>query len=388
MKKICTDAFYGLNYIGFKEKILVLSMLNSKSLFRYDGVNMQYKTDKVEKRLSLMFSQDFLLVNNGTSALKLALISNNIGYGDEIIVPCLSFIATATACLNVGAIPVFAEIDNTFNIDVNDIEKKITKKTKAIVVVHFQGFPCDMEKIMMLCKKYNLILIEDVAQSFGTKYKNKYTGTFGDSSAFSFQSSKIITCGEGGGFTTKKNMDVAKRFADNGGEREFNQMPVWNKKYISYGENFKITDLESAILDGQLDKYQKIVKRQEYIYNVLTNKLTGYNIRKEIKDIQAVYLSLSLTFDNEEECDNFISYMNKNNIEFHKKISNYLPSYNTFINSLSPYKNNYPYNNYKVVNCNKSLNLLQRTAWLNLNSKLSKNDLKYIKQNLENYKNV
>ena len=130
MKKICTDAFYGLNYIGFKEKILVLSMLNNKSLFRYDGVNMQYKTDKVEKRLSLMFSQDFLLVNNGTSALKLALISNNIGYGDEIIVPCLSFIATATACLNVGAIPVFAEIDNTFNIDVNDIEKKITKNRR------------------------------------------------------------------------------------------------------------------------------------------------------------------------------------------------------------------------------------------------------------------
>ena len=130
MKKICFDPFYGLNYIGFREKRRVNKILKNKSLFRYDGVNMLYESDKVEESLKNMFNEDALLVNNGTSALKLCLLANGIGAGDEVIVPCLSFIATAASCLSVGAIPVFADIDESFTIDPNSIVERITKKTK------------------------------------------------------------------------------------------------------------------------------------------------------------------------------------------------------------------------------------------------------------------
>lgn len=128
MRKITDDAFYGLNRINLSEIIEVSKMLRNKSLFRYDGVKMQYETDKVEQKLSDFFKQKVLCVNNGTSALKLCLLANNIGSGDEVIVPCLSFIATAACCLTVGAIPVFCEINNTFNIDPKEIEKKYYKK--------------------------------------------------------------------------------------------------------------------------------------------------------------------------------------------------------------------------------------------------------------------
>lgn len=385
MKKICEDAFYGLNYIGLREKLEVSKMLTTKSLFRYDGVDMMYESDKVESKLKDMFKQDVLLVNNGTSALKLCLIANNIGYGDEVIVPCLSFIATAACCLSVGAIPVFCDINESFNIDPNSIEKNITNKTKAIIVVHFQGYPCDMDKIKEICKKHKLVLIEDCAQSFGTKYNNNLTGTFGESAAFSFQSCKVITCGEGGAVTSKVNMSNIYRYADNGGERKKDEMPLWNKKYCSFGENFKITDLQSAILNIQLKRLDKIVNKQKYIFDKITNNLDNYKFRLITDNSDVIHMSLCIIFNTEKECDNFINYMNKRDIPFGKKTGNFLPDYNTFTKVLSPYKNNYPYNDYKVNKCIKSNNLINRSAWLVLNSKMNKSQMKYIRNNLVSY---
>ncbi len=385
MKKICEDAFYGLNYIGLREKIEVSKMLTAKSLFRYDGVRMMYESDIVEDQLKKMFKQDLLLVNNGTSALKLCLIANNIGYGDEVIVPCLSFIATAACCLSVGAIPVFTDIDETFNIDPKKIEKHISEKTKAVIIVHYQGYPCNMDEIIKVCKKYDLKLIEDCAQSFGSKYKGKLTGTFGESAAFSFQSCKVITCGEGGAVTSKVNMKDVMRYADNGGERKKDEMPLWNKEYISFGENFKITDLQSAILKIQLKRLDKIVNKQSKIYNKITDGLDYYKYRKILDDTENINMSLCIIFDTDKECDDFIKYMNKRDIPFSKRIGNFLPDYNTFKKVLSPYKNNYPYNKYKVNKCYQSYKLINRSAWLVLNSKMTNSQIKYIRNNMVNY---
>lgn len=385
MKKICEDAFYGLNYIGIREKLEVIKMLNGKSLFRYDGVNMKYESEKLENELKKFMNQDVLLVNNGTSALKLCLLANGIGHNDEVIVPCLSFIATAASCLSVGAIPVFADINETFNIEPKSIEKNITKKTKAVIVVHYQGYPCQMDKIKKICQQHNLILIEDVAQAFGAKYKNKLLGTYGDSSAFSFQSCKVITCGEGGAVTSKKNMDKIYRYTDNGGERKKDEMPVWDKEYCSFGENFKITDLQSAILKIQLKKLNKIISRQSKIYNKLVNNLNGYKFRIIPDSSNIINMSLCVIFKSKKECDDFISYMNSKQIPFSTKICNFLPKYNTFKNEISPYKNNYPYENYEVNECNNSYDLITRSAWLTLNSKITNKQIKYIRKNMENY---
>lgn len=387
MRKITEDAFYGLNKINYKEIFETIKVLHNKSLFRYDGVNMLYETDKLEEELKKYFNQEVLCVNNGTSALKLCLLANNIGYGDEVIVPCLSFIATASSCLSVGAIPIFCEIDETFTIDPQDIEQKITKKTKAIVVVHYQGYSCNMDKIKQIAKRYKLILIEDVAQAFGAKYNNKLLGTFGDSAAFSFQSCKIITCGEGGAITSKKNMDFIKRYVDNGGHREKDMMPVWDKEYCTYGENFKMTDLQSAILIKQFKKIKKIIKNQEKIYETIIKNIKGYNLRKCLNEKYSIKMSLCVMFNNQKECDIFIKEMLKYNIPFSKKTSNFLPDYNVFKYGKTFSKNNFPFNDkYKVNSCEKSRDLIERTAWLVLNSKNKKSDCKYIFKIMRKFK--
>ena len=385
MRKINFDTFYGLNYINYKEKLNVLKMLNNKSLFRYDGVKMCYESDKLESKLKNFFNQDILLVNNGTSALKLALIACNIGYKDEVLVPAVSFIASAASILSVGATPIFVNVDETFNIDPNDIENKITKNTKAILIVHYQGYPCDMDKIVKIAKKHNLKIIEDVAQAFGAKYKDKLLGTFGNAAAFSFQACKIITCGEGGAFTAKSNFASGKRYADNGGERPYDSYPRWDLDYTTFGENFKITDMQSAILSKQFLKLDKIIAKQKRSYDYIVINIFNYKIRPIPENSNLINMSLCLIFESKDKCDNFIKYTNELGLPFDTKIGNFLPNYNTFKNAKSYQSSNFPYDNYKVNACSYTLDLVNRSAWLTLNSTLSKKDLKYIVRVLGDY---
>lgn len=386
MKKICEDAFYGLNRINFSEKIEVLKMLNSKSLFRYDGVRMKYETDKLEAMLTSFFNQPVVGVNNGTSALKLCLLANNIGDGDEVIVPCLSFISTASCCLSVGAVPIFCEIDNSFCIDPDDIIKKISDRTKAIIVVHYQGYPCNMERIMKIAKERGLIVIEDTAQAFGAKYKSKYLGTIGDSSAFSFQSCKIITCGEGGAITSKHNIDFINRYIDNGGYRPKGSFPTWGKDFCTYGENFKMTDIQSAILIKQFKKLNKIINNQRKIFETITKDLDGYKLRFCHDKNGFIPMSLCVIFKSKEECNRFIKYTNKKGIPFSDRINSFLPKYNVFENKKTFSKNNYPFSNsYKTNKCLRSYALLSRTAWLVLNSNNKKSDCLYISKVMGEY---
>lgn len=376
-----SDPFYGLKYINHKERRQVKKVMKSKGLFRFEGPKLLRTTELLESELSSMFDGNVLCVDNGTSALKLCLVANEIGVGDEVLVPCLSFIATASSVLTVGALPVFVDIDETFNVDISKAESLITKKTKAIVVVHFQGFPCNMDAILEFAKKHNLIVIEDVAQAFGVKYKNKYVGTIGDCSAFSFQSGKVITSGEGGFFYHKDNKKFEKgtRYADCGGERPYDSYPSWDKEYTSFGENFKITEIQSAILIEQLKKVDKIYNKQIKNYNYLINNLTEFKIRKKSKESKIFPMSLCVIFETENIAQKFLQYCNEKGVEFSFKVGNFLPEYNTFKNKISWQKDNFPYTKeYKVNPCAESLELLKRTCWLNLSAYLKKKHLKYI----------
>ena len=138
-------------------------------------------------------------VNSGTSALHAALAAHNIGEGDEVIVPSFTFIATANSSLFVGAKPVFAEIEEeTYGLDPQDVERRITFKTKAIIPIHYGGLSCHIEELKRVAQKHNLILIEDSAESLGAMINGKKVGTFGDSAILSFCANKVITTGEGG----------------------------------------------------------------------------------------------------------------------------------------------------------------------------------------------
>ncbi|EFG9803382.1 GDP-perosamine synthase RfbE/PerA, partial [Escherichia coli] len=190
-------------------------------------------------------------VSNGTVALHLALLALGISEGDEVIVPTLTYIASVNAIKYTGATPIFVDSDNeTWQMSVSDIEQKITNKTKAIMCVHLYGHPCDMEQIVELAKSRNLFVIEDCAEAFGSKYKGKYVGTFGDISTFSFFGNKTITTGEGGMVVTndKTLYDRCLHFKGQG-------LAVHRQYWHDViGYNYRMTNICAAIGLAQLEQ--------------------------------------------------------------------------------------------------------------------------------------
>ena len=199
---------------------------------------------------------------NGTVALEVALLACGIGAGDEVIVPPYTFMATASAVLKVNAIPVFADIElDTCNLDPKDVERKITDKTKAVIPVHIAGLPVDMDAFRALIQKHKLALIEDACHSWGSKWKGKGTGAIGDCGVFSFQMSKNITSGEGGILLTDNEeiADTARSYTNCGRIKG----GAWYEHHLM-GSNLRMTELQAAILSGQLERLEEqTLKREE-----------------------------------------------------------------------------------------------------------------------------
>ncbi|MDD5688075.1 MAG: DegT/DnrJ/EryC1/StrS family aminotransferase [Elusimicrobia bacterium] len=216
---------------------------------------------------------------NGTIGLEMALLACGVGAGDEVIVPPYTFMATASAVLRVNAIPVFADIElDTANINPKEVERKITSKTKAIIPVHFGGMPCDMDTLKNIAKKHNIRIIEDACHSWGTKYKGKGTGALGDCGVFSFQMGKNITSGEGGIFISDNNeiAETARSYHNCGrGEGK-----GFYEHYL-LGSNFRMTELQAAILLGQLTRLEK---------QTLIREKNGYFLDKNLKNIPGISL--------------------------------------------------------------------------------------------------
>jgi len=232
--------------------------------------------DKVRK-----FSEKFTIyhqakygicVNSGTIALSIALKSAGIGAGDQVILPAYTFVASASAILDIGAVPVFVDIDpQTFNIDVNKIEQAITEKTAAIMPVHFGGRAVDMDSVVSIAKKHNLKVIEDAAQAWGSEWNNKKVGAIGDAGGFSFQSSKNITSAEGGIILTNDD-EIAKfcRSFSNCGRVEGG---VWYEHYY-LGGNHRMTEFQAAVLLAQFDRYPELKLKREGNARFLNQKLS------------------------------------------------------------------------------------------------------------------
>jgi 8-amino-3,8-dideoxy-alpha-D-manno-octulosonate transaminase len=256
--------------IGEAEKKQVMEVLDRKYLFRYYGPE-QYpsKVGEFEQKFAArMGSKYCLAVNSCTSALISALVACGVGPGDEVIVTGYTFFASCASIVAAKAIPVIAEVDETLTIDPDDIEKKITPSTKALLIVHMRGVPCDMDRIMPIARKHGLKVIEDVAQACGGSYKGKMLGTFGDCGCFSFQYHKIITAGEGGAVITDDPIlydrcmgyhDTAAcwrpdRFAKQRYEGE-----------LFCGVNFRMSELTGAVMLAQLDKLDPLVDRMRVL---------------------------------------------------------------------------------------------------------------------------
>ncbi len=231
-----------------------------------------------EKKIAKIHKLNYALsVSNGTVAIQLAIKSLNLKKNDEIIVPNLTFAAVANSVINAGCIPRFVDINHeTWNIDENKIKKAINKKTRAILIVHTYGNPCNVTKISKIAKENNLFLIEDCAESIGAKHRNKLTGTFGDCSTFSFYGNKTFTTGEGGMilFKNRRYFEFAKILRDHG-------MSLKKRYYHDFvGHNFRLTNLQSAIGLAQLERFKSINKIKKTIAKRYISGLIKINCLK------------------------------------------------------------------------------------------------------------
>ena len=391
---IPNDPFLGTHYIGKEELKAVKQVIKSKSLFRYHGPHLLYKTNELEEQLAKYLNVKYVLACcNGSVALKLACIGCGIGPGDEVLMSPFTFIASASSVLSCGAVPKFVDIDETMNIDVNKIEKSITPATKAIMAIHMQGQPCNMKEIKRIAKKHSLYVIEDVAQAFGSKVENKFSGTIGDVGAFSLQAGKTITCGEGGFLATnnKKIYMAAKMYHDNGGYRIGDDYPTWENGNTFFGENYKLTELQSAIAVEQLKKVDKIITKQEYSYSQIIKdlKFNKFKIRPINKGCKSVKTSICFNFKTKKECTKFIDWMTNKNVFFNHYCSNLINEFDTFKKTNSWHSSHFPYelSSYTESDCSVSKDIFNKTAWFNLSASLKPKHLKYINSILKEYEN-
>lgn len=295
------NEFGGLLYNNLEANAVKQILLNDK-IFRY-ATGEKSECDIFEERINKMLGCKYSLgVNSGTSGLKVALTAIGIKKNDRVLVSSYTFISSATCVLNLGAVPIPMNFSFDTGIDLQDLENELKKGAKAIIVVHLQGRTFDLSELIRLAKKYKAYVIEDSCQSFGSKFNGKYAGTFGDVGVFSFQQNKQITSGEGGMIVTnnKKIYETARNYHDMGSVRD--EYPSWEKKGALIGDNYRMTNIQAAILNVQLDKFSNMLSSQIKIYNYLTKNLdskcvvfpndmdgfTGQNILLYIKDLDLI----------------------------------------------------------------------------------------------------
>jgi len=238
--------------------------------------------------------------SSGTSALHLILLAYGIGVGDEVIVPSMTFIATANAVTYTGATPVFADSDlKSWNIDPTKIENLITEKTKAIIPVHIYGHPADMDPINKIAAKYDLKVIEDAAEAQGARYKGRMAGSLSDAAIFSFFGNKIITTGEGGAIVTNDEIlaEKCRLLRDHG-------MTV-NKRYWHevVGYNYRMTNIQAAIGVAQMKKINAIVYKKKWVaseYNKRLNKIKGITLPPNAEWADNIFWLYTILIDHEE----------------------------------------------------------------------------------------
>lgn len=274
------------SFWGKEEEAAALSALRSGT-----GVGDLNYSEELSQELCNLLGINFVLpTGSGTAALELA-CAVLLKRGSEVIMPSFTFSSCANAVLLVGAKPVFCDIDiNTYNIDSGEIEKLITKKTRAIMPVHYAGMACDMETILKLAKKYNLAVIEDSAHALGSKYQGKFLGTLGDIGSFSFHGTKNISSGEGGFFSTDraKVSKLAEIIREKGTDRS-SFMRGEKKKYswVRVGRSLVLSDILSAIALEQIKKIHTINKLRKKNAEYLLKGLSGLSSKIILPKVSA-----------------------------------------------------------------------------------------------------
>ena len=255
------------------------SFKNVKKVLSGRWIGQGPLVDKFELKFKTMFAKKnhCLATGSGTDALHLSYILSGLKKGDEVIAPLFTCTATNIPFLYMGVKIKFADIDpQTMNISVESVKKLITKKTKAVICMHYGGLPCDLDELHELTKKYKIPLIEDAAHALGATYKGKPIGSISDFTMFSFQAIKHITTGDGGMLCikNKKLIDKAKRIRWFGISREDKQKGVWENDIFEIGYKYQMTDLGASLGYSALNEFKKLLKHRQKIFSIYKNILS------------------------------------------------------------------------------------------------------------------
>lgn len=314
---------------GLKEQKAV------EKVMRSNWMTQGEKTWELEKEICKVTNSKFAVVtNNGTAALICSLLANEIGSGDEVLVPSFTFVATVNAILAAGAKPILVDCDPlTFNTTPELMRKKISKKTRAIIPVDVAGMPIEIDYFQEFAKKNNLILIEDSAESLGAEYKNRKIGSFGQTAIFSLHMAKIVTAIEGGAIiTNQKDIAEKARLIRSHGD-------VGGYNSIYFGLNFRISDLHSAIALEQMKKLNQFLKYRNKLAKIYKEELIEFEFQKIPKNVTLHPYMLFGVLLKSNIRNKVINYLNKKGIEtricwkpvhlqkyFSKKLRYHLPN--------------------------------------------------------------
>ncbi|HHU53926.1 MAG TPA: DegT/DnrJ/EryC1/StrS family aminotransferase [Clostridiaceae bacterium] len=306
----------GSYVFGAEEKKELMDVIESGNLFRYGTIGVDGFLGKVasfEAEMAERLGHKYVVAtSSGTGSLLCCLAALGIGAGDEVIVPGYTFIASMSSIILANAIPVLAEIDESLTIDPARIEELITDRTKAIMPVHMLGNPCDMDPIMEIAKKHNLYVIEDCCQAVGAAYKGKRLGTIGDIAAYSLNTFKTITTGDGGfvGTSDQNLYERAFGYHDQGHKPHRMGVEVGNRSIV--GMNLRMNELSGAVALAQGRKLDGILEKLRNNKSILKNKLSDLSkfSFRTINDENECATLLTLIFDTKEYADKFCEAIN------------------------------------------------------------------------------
>lgn len=388
----------GFEVFGEEEKQEISDVLETGVLFRYEFDEQRkgiYKVKEFEKSYADYTGAGHAqAVTSGSTALKVALTALGIGEGDEVITQCFTFVATWEAILEVGAIPVFCEIDETLNLDPNDLENKITEKTRCIIPVHMLGAQADIKSIIEIAEKHNIPVLEDTAQAAGGTLNGKYLGTFGKCGTFSFDSVKTMTTGEGGMIITDDE-DLWRKMSeyhDHGHDHAKNPGGRGGEGRSYIGFNFRMMELQGAIGLAQLRKLDSMIAAQKESKEILkkaAGAIPGVKFRKIMDEKGDTATFFAFTMKTEEHCEKVASILKNEGvpaINFGQNTWHFYPKWEHLIGAKTLAANGWPFKDgsekrrivYDQDGCPQSVDLISRTLIYQIPIKMSKEQLEKI----------
>lgn len=345
----------GFEIFGEEEKKEIMDVLDTGVLFRYEFNDQRkniYKVREFEEKFADYCGAAYgQAVTSGTAALKVALTAMGIGPGDEVITQGFTFVATWEAILEVGAIPVFTEVDATLNMDPLDLRKKIGSKTKCIIPVHMLGGQAKIEDIVAIGKQHDIPVLEDTAQAAGARINGRHLGTFGTCGTFSFDSVKTITTGEGGMIITDdaELWRAMSEYQDHGHDHKVNPGARGGEGRRFVGFNYRMMELQGAIGLAQLAKLDTIVAMQQKNKMILKEsaaKIPGVVFRELVDEKGDSATFLCFTLEDRQHCQRVNESLKSNGqgaINFAENSWHFYPKWEHLIEGKTLTKSGYPF---------------------------------------------